>query len=174
MLDQPGSADCQVFSNLRRRTSAEGTTEGDRDAYERSDSTCEQLHVRHLKAESAREGPISSECSHRPARSLSLDRGLRVRMRVGKSCAVHGPQHTPSLDRQATGLHTAAIRSSALPRRALEARVLQPMRRFASPRDHVAGRAIGLQMPGTARRAPSSAARAVPETREAKRPPSFR
>ena len=104
MLDQPRSADHQVFSNSRRRTSAEGTTDGDHHADERSDSTCEQLHVRHLKAESAREGPISSEYSHRPARSLSRDRGLSVRMRVGKSCAVHGPQHTPSLDRQATGL----------------------------------------------------------------------
>jgi hypothetical protein len=50
MLDQPGSADRQVFSNLPRRTSAEGTTDGDRDAYEHSDSTCEQLQVRHVNA----------------------------------------------------------------------------------------------------------------------------
>jgi hypothetical protein len=50
MFDQPGPADRQILSNLRRRTSAEGTTDGDRHAHERSDSTCEQLHVRHLKA----------------------------------------------------------------------------------------------------------------------------
>jgi hypothetical protein len=121
MFDQPRSADRQVFSNSRRRTSAEGTTEGDRHAHEHSDSTCEQLHVRHLKAEPAREGPTSSEYPDRPARSFSLERELSVRMRVGKSCAVHSPQHTSSLDRQSTWHHNAAcLLLAALPRPGLE------------------------------------------------------
>src|SRR6266550_3639840 len=114
MFDQPRPADGQIFSNSRRRTSAEGTTEGDHYADERSDSSCEQLHVRHLKAGSAREGPTSSEYPDRPARSLSLDRQLSVRMRVGKSCAVHSPQDTSGLDRQSTWHHNAAICSSQL------------------------------------------------------------
>jgi hypothetical protein len=134
MFDQPRSADRQVFSNSRRRTSAEGTTEGDRHAHEHSDSTCEQLHVRHLKAEPAREGPTSSEYPDRPARSFSLERGLSVRMHVGKTCAVHSPQHTSSLDRQSTWHHSAAICSSQLFRvPALKARAsFKLTRRFGS------------------------------------------
>ena len=116
MFDQPGPADRQVLSNLRRRTSAEGTTDGDRYADERSDSTCEQLHVRHLNAGSAREGPNSTECPDCPARPLSLDRCLSVRLRDGKSCAVHCPQlPRASVERQ-PGRDGCYLLLAALPR----------------------------------------------------------